>query len=103
MIDLSHIKQGVILMTQRNRYQKMELYMTGILLAALTLFVLYFVFAGIVWVKVILSILIILICCLCLTYLYLTGELRKPRSLWMGTAAAALLVCLIVSLLLSFP
>lgn len=90
-------------MAQPNRYRTMERYMTYVLLADLALFILYLFFTGVIILKVILSVLIILISGLCIAYLYMTGELRKPRSLWMGTASAAILICLIFSLLLNFP
>ena len=90
-------------MAQNNRYKDMERYMTYVLLTDLALFILYLCFASIIWLKVILSIFIILISGLSLAYLYITKELLKPRSLWMSTAAAAILVCLLFSLILNFP
>ena len=90
-------------MAQNNRYKDMERYMTYVLLTDLVLFILYLCFSSIIWLKVILSILIILISGLSLAYLYITKELLKPRSLWMSTAAAAILVCLLFSLILNFP
>lgn len=90
-------------MAQNNRYKDMERYMTYVLLTDLALFILYLCFSSIIWLKVILSILIILISGLSLAYLYITKELLKPRSLWMSTAAAAILVCLLFSLILNFP
>ncbi len=88
-----------------NRYQIMEHYMTYALLADTVLFVLYLVFAGlgITWLKVTLSIIAILLSLLILTYLYLTKELLRRRSLWMSVAAAAITVCILFSLILNFP
>lgn len=90
-------------MARPNRYKQLEFYMTCSLAADLVFFILYLLCAKIIWLKVIFSILILLICALCLTLLYKNGELQKPRSLWMSTAFAAILICLLFSLLLNFP
>ena len=92
-------------MATNNRYQTMEKYMTRILLGDLCLFILFLIFAGIgvAWLKVILAIIAILTSILCLGYLYLTQELLKKRSLWMSVSAAAILVCILFSLILNFP
>ena len=97
--------EGVTIMAKRNRFQQMEQLMTRVLLVDLALFVLYLLFAavGITWLKVILSICVVLISAACLAFLYLTQELLKRRSLWMTSAAGAILVCLIFSLILQFP
>ncbi|MBQ7341131.1 MAG: hypothetical protein IJW41_03085 [Oscillospiraceae bacterium] len=90
---------------RRNRYQQMEQLMTYILIGALGLFILYLIFAacGIIWLKVILSILLILTLSAVLAFMYMTGELLKRRSLWITTGAAAILVCLLFSLMLNYP
>ena len=93
-------------MTNGNdRYQQMQWYMTYTLIADAGLFLLYLIFAGfgVTWLKVITAILSILISIVCLGFLYITKELRKPRSLWMTAAAAAILVCLLFSIILNFP
>ena len=90
-------------MAQQNRYQQLEFYMTCALITGLVLFVLYLCCAGILWLKIILSLIILLVCALCLMLLYKNGELQKPRSLWMGTGFSAIAICLIFSLLLNFP
>ena len=90
-------------MSPRNRYKEMERYMTYVLLTDLALFLLYLCFSWIIWLKVILAVVIVLISGLCIAFLYLTKELFKHRSLWMGTAAASILVCLFFSLILNFP
>lgn len=79
--------------------------MVVVLLANLVLFISYLIAAGngILWLKVILSILTILLSVLCLVFLHLSGELGKQRSLWMSTAAAAIAVCVFFSLVLNFP
>ena len=91
--------------TSRNRYRQLEQYMTYALLADLALFILFLITAGngIIWLKVILSIIIIGLSGLCLAYLYLTKELLRQRSFWMSVSAAAILVCLLFSLILNYP
>ena len=88
-----------------NRYKIMEKNMTYVLLADLLLFILFLIFAGngIIWLKIILTILIILVSGGSLGFLYLTNELLRRRSLWITAAAAAILVCTIFSLILNFP
>lgn len=88
-----------------SRYAQMQNYMTLALLAGAGLFVLYLIFAGfgVIWLKAITAILTILISLACLGFLYLCRELLRRRSLWMTTAAAALLICTLASLILNFP
>lgn len=93
-------------MAQNNkRYKTMERNMTFVLLADLLLFILFLIFAGngIIWMKVVLIVLIFLISLGALAFLYLSNELLKKRSLWMGTAAAAIFICTLFSLILNFP
>lgn len=88
-----------------SRYKKMELYMLCALFAAVIFFIIYLCSAGagIVWLKVISTIITILICLLCLAFLFLSRELLRPRSLWMSVSALAIIVCLIFSLILKYP
>lgn len=90
---------------QRNRYKEMERYMTWALIADAVLFVLYLICAGsgVIWLKAILAILAMILSGLCLGYLYLSQELLRRRSLWMSACAAAVLVCVVFSLILNFP
>ena len=90
---------------KRNRYKEMERYMIGALILDLLLFVFYMISAGsgVIWLKVVLSILIILLSGAILAFLYITRELLRPRSLWMTAAAVAIVVCLLFSLVLNFP
>ena len=90
---------------KQNRYQQMQTYVTRALLIALALFLLYLIVAGagIIWLKVILSILTLALSLLIVGFLYLCGELLKKRSLWMSTAGAAIFVCTLASLILNFP
>ena len=88
-----------------NKYKAFEQFMTVALCADAVVFILYMIFAGlgIIWLKVITSILVILICSAVLAFMYMTGELLKRRSLWITTAAASILVCLLFSLMLNYP
>lgn len=90
---------------KNQRYKIMEWYMTYVLVADLGLFLLYLIFAafGVIWLKVITALLAILISLGCLGFLYLSQELMKRRSLWMTTAAAAILLCTLMSLILNYP
>ena len=92
-------------MERKNRYLEMEKQMTRVLLGIAGLFVLYLItaMAGIIWLKVILSILTILASLLCLVLLYLNGEFARRRSQWMTLSAAACLLCTVVSLLSGCP
>ena len=88
-----------------NRYQQMQQYMCCALAVDLIIFIGYLSAAGngVIWLKVILAILAILLSGLCLAFLYLNKELLRQRSLWMSLSAAAILVCLLVSLVANFP
>lgn len=91
--------------TNRIRYKQLELYVTYALIADTAIFVLYLLFAGlgIAWAKTIFAILAILLSVACLAFLRLSRELLRRRSLWMTVGAAAVLVCILFSLLLKFP
>lgn len=88
-----------------SRYRKMEQYMTYAILADAVLFVLYLIFAGlgVTWAKFLFAGTAILLSILILIYLYLTRELLRRRSFWMTTAAAAVIICTLFSLVLRFP
>ena len=88
-----------------NRYQEMERWVTRILLGSLGAFLVFLIAAGcgIVWLKVLMAIIAIIACGLCLGHLYLTQELSKPRSRWMVLGAAAIIICIVFSLILNFP
>ena len=89
----------------RNRYREMENLMTKIILGDVLMFILYLVCAGLGWtvLKVITAIIAILGSLLCAGWLYLTGEFKRRRSLWMGTAFICIVVCVLLSLLLNYP
>ncbi len=87
------------------RYKDIERYMTYVLCADAAVFILYLIFAGIgiVWLKTTLAILGILASVLLLGYLFMIKEVLKRRSLWISTGAAAIVICLLFSLILNFP
>lgn len=88
-----------------NRYKVMERNMLFVLLTDLLLFIFFLISAGngITWLKVVLSLFVMIISLGSLGFLYLSNELLKRRSLWMGTAAAAMFLCTIFALILNFP
>ena len=92
-------------MAKRNRYREMESKMTLILISAAVFFLLYLVCAsfGLNVLKIILAIVSIAASALCLVWLYLTGEFKRRRSLWMVTGFISIIVCLLVSLILKYP
>ena len=89
----------------RNRYREMENIMTKVILADVLVFILYLVCAGYAWhvLKVITAIIAIFGSLLCVGWLYLTGEIGRRRSLWMVTAFVCIAICVLVSMLLSYP
>ena len=89
----------------QNNYKDLDRFMSIALVGTAALFVLYLLFAliGVVWLKVVLSILIFLLCAGMLVVLYLTGEILKVRSRWMTIGAACTAFCLLVSLITGCP
>ena len=89
----------------KTRYKAMEKYMTAALSLSAILFIVFLITAGcgIIWLKVLTAIIAILVCGLCLVYLYMTKLLLGPRTLWMTTAAGGIIICLLFSLILGFP
>ena len=92
-------------MAKRNRYREMESKMTLILISAAVFFVLYLVCAsfGLTVLKYILAVVSILASVACLGWLYLTGEFKRRRSLWMITGFISIIACLLVSMILKYP
>lgn len=90
---------------RRSRYKEMERYMTCLLIGDGVLFFVFLLAAGlgVIWLKVITAILAILVSGLCLAFLYLSQELLRRRSLWMTVGFAAVLLCLLVSLIANYP
>ena len=92
-------------MARRNRYREMESLMTKVLLGDTLVFVLFLVFSAKAWtvVRVITAIISILASLLSISWLAITGEVTRRRSLWLVTGFGAIFVCLLVSLLLKYP
>lgn len=92
-------------MAKRNRYREMESLMTKIILGDVLVFVLYLVCAKMGWdvFKVITAIIAIFGSLLCTGWLYLTGEFKRRRSLWMVTIFICIVICMAFSLILGFP
>ncbi len=90
---------------RESRYKQQQRYMSYALMADAAIFIFYLIAAGsgVVWLKVILAILGLLLSAMILGLLYLTKELLRQRSLWITTGAAAILLCLLFSLILNFP
>ena len=83
----------------------MESKMTLVLISAAVFFVLYLVCAsfGLTVLKYILAVVAIIASVLCLGWLYLTGEFKRRRSLWMITGFVSIIACLLVSMILKYP
>lgn len=90
---------------RRNRYKEMERYMTYTLLFDVFMFILFLIYSGIgvIWVKVVTSIVAIATGLLCLGFLYLNREILRSRSLWMTVTAVSIIVCTVFSLILGYP
>ena len=92
-------------MAIRKRYKDIERILTLVLIGDAAIFLLYMIFAGlgIGWLKVITTIINLVASIGCLGLLYMTGEMKKARSRWLVLGFAAILLCLLVSLLLNYP
>ena len=93
-------------MDQKKRsFVVMEKYITIAIMAGCAFFLLFLTASGygILWLKIICAIFSILIPLLCFLYLLLIKELHKRRSQWMIAASAALILCTLFSLILSYP
>ena len=92
-------------MAKRNSYREFESLMTKVILVDAAVFVGYLIFArlDIAALKVITAIISIAGSLLSLSWLFLTGELTRRRSLWMVTGFVCIVLCIVVSLLLGYP
>ena len=88
-----------------NRYKQMDKIMTYVLLTDLFFFIVFLFASGFdaVWLKTATAIISIVISLLSLGFLYLKQELLRRRSLWMTLAAAAIIICIVFSLVLRYP
>lgn len=92
-------------MARRVRYKEIEQLLTRVLIADAVVFALYLLFAGlgVTALKVITAIIAILGSGLCLGFLYMSGEIKKRRSRWIVVGFGAIIVCVLFSLILSYP
>lgn len=87
------------------RYKENErIWIYGVIADA-GIFALYLLMAGlgVVWLKWILAIAAILLSAAGLASLYLTGELRRQRSLYLTAGFGAVIVVILFSLILNYP
>lgn len=91
--------------SKKTRYQKMEAIVTGVLCVDTVIFIAYLFFAasGMIAMKAITAIFAVLVSGAVLYFLYITRELLRKRSIWMTLAAACIILCLVISLILHFP
>ncbi len=80
-------------------------FMKTVLAADAAVFVLSLLFAafGVGWLRGILRFLVIVCSAAGLVLLYMNKELFKPRSRWMVVSFAAILVCVLVSMICNYP
>ena len=91
--------------SKRTRFKKMEMIMTAVLCLDAALFIAYLFFAGfgMIGMKIVSTVLCFVISGAVLYFLYITRELLRKRSIWMTLAAACIILCVLVSLILRFP
>lgn len=89
----------------RNAFRKFERMLTRAILGTLALFLLMLAAAagGIGWLKWLLAITVMLLSAAGTGLLILKQEHRRRRSWWMLASFVSLLVCTLVSLIVSFP
>ena len=87
------------------RFKQFERFNTLVILIALALFVVFLIAAanGILWLKIVTTVLSIILCLFSLFLLMSSRLLLRPRSLWMTVASVCLIICFIFSLILNFP
>ncbi|MBQ7330356.1 MAG: hypothetical protein IJW94_00960 [Oscillospiraceae bacterium] len=92
-------------MAKRNRYKEMEKRMTAALIGDAALFLIYLIAAGaaVLWLKIVTAIFALLLSIAALAFLYLSKELLKQRSLWLSSGFFSIFMCVLASLILSFP
>ena len=90
---------------RRSRFKKMEFYITIALCVDAAIFLAYLIFAGmgLLALKIIAAVLCIALSGAALYQLFVSHELLRRRSLWMSLAAACIILCILISLLLNFP
>lgn len=89
----------------RNSFRQLEQKLTYVVFADLALFVLMMILSmtGVIWLKVIAGLLVMAASAAGCLFLVLINELKRPRSWWMLSAFASLLLCALVSLITGSP
>lgn len=92
-------------MAKRNRYRHMEIIMTRIVLGLTLAFILFMLFSwrGLTVMKYISASIAAIGSALSLAWLYITGEFKHHRSLWMITAFFGIIIVILVSLMVQWP
>ena len=90
---------------RKSRFKKMEFYITIALCVDAAIFLAYLIFAGmgLLALKIIAAVLCIALSGAALYQLFVSHELLRRRSIWMSLAAACIILCILISLLLNFP
>lgn len=90
---------------RKSRFKKMEFYITIALCVDAAIFLAYLIFAGmgLLALKIIAAVVCIALSGAALYQLFVSHELLRRRSLWMSLAAACIILCILISLLLNFP
>ena len=92
-------------MAKRNRYRHMEIIMTRIVLGLTLAFILFMLFSwrGFTVMKYVSGSIAAVGSALSLGWLYITGEFKHRRSLWMITAFFSFIVVILFSLIFRWP
>ena len=92
-------------MAKRNRYRHMEIIMTRIVLGLTLAFILFMLFSwrGITVMKYIAGSIATIGSALSLGWLYITGEFKHRRSLWLITAFFGFIIVVMLSLIFRWP
>ena len=90
---------------RKNSYCDLERVLTTAVGVDAVLFVLYLVSAGsgTGWLKVTAAIIAIAVSLLAIGFLILIGEAKRPRSLWLTVSFAAIVFCILISLICNYP
>ena len=90
---------------KRNRYRDFERFIVLCLVLATILFFAYLSAAGVgnIALKIVYAVLAIGLCGFCLWLLYQRNELRRQRSFWMSVWSAAIVICVLMSIILNYP
>ena len=90
-------KGGIIMSGKRNRYRDFERFIVLCLVLATILFFAYLSAAGVgnIALKIVYAVLAIV--------LYQRNELRRQRSFWMSVWSAAIVICVLMSIILNYP